>query len=126
MAKKYYSNAFQMHEQRGSFNGVDTCNISSYRKFDFVSSLLTKFESVSIVNRPDINSLLNQLVDERILSKEVATGKRNYATSSTAAVDFSKYYHGATFVPFESAMSMQKDLANNDIISVSRMIDNSR
>ena len=24
-----YSNSFQMHEQRGTFNGIDTCNIAS-------------------------------------------------------------------------------------------------
>ena len=92
MAKKYYSNAFQMHEQRGSFNGVDTCNISSYRKFDFVSSLLTKFESVSIVNRADINSLLNQLVEERVMSKSVAIGKRNFAYKTCSEYNFKKYY----------------------------------
>ena len=81
-----------MHEQRANFNGIDTCNISSYHRFDFVSSLLTELESVAIVNRPDINSLLNQLVDERIMSKETAKGKRNFATSSTTSVDFYKYY----------------------------------
>ncbi len=121
MSKKYYSNAFQMHEQRANFNGIDTCNISSYRRFDFVSSLLTELESVAIVNRPDINSLLNQLVDERVMSKETAKGKRNFATSSTTSVDFYKYYYGATYVPFESAMSMHKDLSIN-MISVT--IDN--
>ena len=121
MSKKYYSNAFQMHEQRANFNGIDTCNISTYRRFDFVSTLLTKLESVAIANRPDINSLLNQLVDERVISKETAEGKRKFATSSTTSVDFYKYYYGATYVPFESAMSMQKDLSNN-MISVT--IDN--
>ena len=126
MSTKYYSNTFQMHEQRANFNGIDTCNISSYRKFDFVSSLLTELESVAIMNRPDINSLLNQLVDERILSKEAATGKRKYASTSTSSVDFSKYYRGATYISFESAMSMQKDISNNDMISATRMIDQGR
>ena len=124
MAKKYYSNAFQMHEQRGSFNGVDTCNISSYRKFDFVSSLLTKFESVSIVNRADINSLFNQLVEERVISKTMAIDKRDFAYKTYSDYNFNKYYQGATYVPFESAISMQQDLSNNACISVTKMIDN--
>ena len=78
------------------------------------------------MNRPDINSLLNQLVDERILSKEAATGKRKYASTSISSVDFSKYYRGATYISFESAMSMQKDISNNDMISATRMIDQGR
>ena len=126
MAKKYYSNAFQMHEQRGSFNGVDTCNISSYRKFDFVSSLLTKFESVSIVNRADINSLLNQLVEERVISKTMAIGKRDFAYKTYSDYNFNKYYQGATYVPFKSAISMQQDLSNNAFISVTKRIDHDR
>ena len=65
MSRKYYSTAYQMHEQRANFKGIDTCNISNYCRFDFNSSLLSKFEAVSIVNRPDINALLNQLVEEK-------------------------------------------------------------
>ena len=35
-----YSNSFQMHEQRGTFNGIDTCNVTSYGRFDFCSKIL--------------------------------------------------------------------------------------
>ena len=77
MSRKYYLTAYQMHEQRANFKGIDTCDISSYRRFDFNSSLLSKFEAVSIVNRPDINALLNQLVEEKIISKETANGKEH-------------------------------------------------
>ena len=31
MERKYYSTAFQIHEQRANFNGINTCNISTYR-----------------------------------------------------------------------------------------------
>ena len=43
-----YSNSFQIHEQRGTFNGIDTYNITSYRQFDFCSKLLSDSESRSI------------------------------------------------------------------------------
>ena len=88
-----------MHEQRGCFNGVETCNISTYRKFNYNSQLQTYLESCAIINRPDINALLNQLVEERIISKVTANGKRNYAASPFDDFDFSKYYVGATYVP---------------------------
>ena len=61
----YFSTGYQMHEQRGTFNGIDTCNLTSYHQFDFRSKLLSDSESRSIVNRPDINGLLNQLVEEK-------------------------------------------------------------
>lgn len=116
--KNYYSTSYQMHEQRGAFNGIDTCNISTYRKFDFNSALLSEVEAVSIVNRPDINGLLNQLVEERRLTKVTVNGKREYADKVYGEVDFKKYYLGGTYVPFEAAMSMQRDLSNNTIIKV--------
>ena len=34
-----YSNSYQMHEQRGTFNGTDTCSIANYGRFDFCSKL---------------------------------------------------------------------------------------
>ena len=118
MAKKYYSNSFQMHEQRGSFNGIDTCNISTYRKFDFNSSLLSAFESSSILNRPDINALLRQLVDENVISKSVAVGKRDFACETYSNYDFDKYCKGATYVPFDVALAMHKETTNNLLVTV--------
>ena len=58
LQKRGYSTAYQMHEQRGTFNGIDTCNITSYRNFNIRSELLADAESRSIINRPDINALL--------------------------------------------------------------------
>ena len=55
----------QMYEQRGTSNGIDTCNLISYHQFDFCSKLLSDSESRSIVNRPDINGLRNQFVEEK-------------------------------------------------------------
>ena len=60
-----YSTSFQMHEQRGSFSGVDTCSITNVGKFDFTSILLGESEAQSIICPPDINALLNILVQEK-------------------------------------------------------------
>ena len=107
-----------MHEQRGSFNGIDTCNVSTYRKFDFRSTLLSEYEARAIINRPDINALLNQLIEEKSLSKFTANGKRDYASTLFSEFNFTKYFIGATYVPFEAAMSMQRDLSNNAVVSI--------
>lgn len=58
MQKRLYSDSFQMHKQRGSFNGIDTCNVTSYQYFNFRSKLISESESRSIINRSmekDIN-----------------------------------------------------------------------
>ena len=60
------------------------------------------------------------------MSKSVAIGKRNFAYKTCSEYNFKKYYKGATYVPFESAISMQKYLANNSFISVTKRIDNDR
>ena len=111
--KRYYATSYQMHEQRGSFNGIDTCNISTVRKFDFQSKLLSECEARSIVNRPDINSLLNELIREKCISKYTADEKRKAASNMYSDFDFEKYYNGGTYVPFECVMSMQKDISSD-------------
>ena len=64
MKAQKYSNCFQMMEQRGNFNGIDTCNVTQYRDFQLLSVLLEEYESRSIIGRPDINALLDQFVHE--------------------------------------------------------------
>ena len=110
-----------MHEQRGSFNGIDTCNLTSYRNFSFRSKLLSDCESRYICNRPDINSLLNQLVDEKVISKKTANDKRLHADAIYGDYDFEPYVNGATYVPIECALQMKRDTINS---SISAVIDN--
>ena len=39
-----------MHEQRSSFNGIDTCNVVTVRKFNFLPKFFSEYEARSIVN----------------------------------------------------------------------------
>ena len=69
MKAKQYSSSFQMHEQRGTFNGIDTCSITSYHNFAINSILLRECMLRSIENRADINGLLNTLVKDGVIPK---------------------------------------------------------
>ena len=62
MVASKYSDIFQMHGQRGSFQGVDTCSATTFRDFSYCSFLLNESESRSIKYRADINSLLDNLI----------------------------------------------------------------
>ena len=67
MRKTTYSTQFQLCEQRGSFAGIDTFSMIDFQNMELTSSLLTHYESISIVHRKDINSLLTKLAEEKKL-----------------------------------------------------------
>ena len=104
-----------MHEQRGSFNEIDTCNLASFGHFDICSKLLNDNESRSIGNRPDINTLLNKYVDEYKMPKEYANSMRESAKQMNDEIDFKKYTYGSTYVPLEAAMILQREINEKSI-----------
>lgn len=59
MVAKKYSNCYQMHEQKGSFQGIDTYDVTNYGDFGYVDYNLDESEARSIRFRPDINMLLD-------------------------------------------------------------------
>ena len=50
-----------MHEQRGSFQGIDTCNVCSVGDFSFPSIILDESESRTIINISDITVQFDEL-----------------------------------------------------------------
>jgi hypothetical protein len=110
-----YSTQFQMHEQRGTFNGIDTFGLSDFRQFDFSSKLLAESEARAIKNRPDVSSLLSQLVKEKVFGKSVAASRREEAEYMTSGIDYSVYSRGATYVPFDAAMMLMKDINAKEV-----------
>ena len=87
----YNSNTYQMKEQRGSFNGIDTCNITQYLNFKLLSYLLEENESRSLLGRPDINALLDQFVKEKVIPPEFAENIRAIASFKNEDFNITKY-----------------------------------
>jgi hypothetical protein len=100
-----------MHQQKGNFNGIDTLSYSTYGKFDSCSYLAGEVEARTIRNRPDINALLNNLVKEKVLSPFAANEKRKEAMENSECINFKKYSEGATYVPLEVALHLQRELS---------------
>lgn len=109
-----YSHAFQMYQQTGSFNGIDTCTNTTYGKFDKCSLLEKEAEARSLYNRHDVNSHLSRLVEEDVVSDIVAQSKRQYAYEYGKKEDFRKYNYGATYVPLEAAIILQREMNNSN------------
>ena len=76
MKTTQYSTQFQIQKQRETFCGIDTCNLINFCAHDFSSFLLSQTESYTIAYRPDINSLLSQLVHDKQLTSCVVNAKR--------------------------------------------------
>ena len=76
MRTKKYSNIFQIHAQRGFFQGIDTCDVTSVGKFAYLSVLLDESESRTIVCRSDINALLENLHREKLLTADYMNARR--------------------------------------------------
>ena len=72
MKTQKYSNTVRMNEQRGNFDGINTCSIIQFRNFQITSFLLQENVSRRICNHPDINALLDQFVKEKLIPFECA------------------------------------------------------
>ena len=102
-----YSNTYQTQEQRGLFNGIDTCSITNFGDFSFCSKLLDESESRAIAHRPDINALLGNLTKLNVLSKNAVKSMRDNANLKFSDNNvLMSYWQGATYVPFDDAIEL--------------------
>ena len=106
-----YSNTYKMHEQRGKFNGIDTCSITQYRKFKLLSYLLHENELRSLKRRAYINALLTQLVQEKEFAPDIVKNYRKLADKMTLKTDELSY--GATYIPIDIAINVGLDKARD-------------
>lgn len=110
--KSKFSTTYQMHEQRGSFNGIDTCSVTLFGKYNFQSTLSAINDARAMSQRPDIHGHLETLVKENIITKWGASGRARDALKRTRLIDFEPYYNASTYIPLKVALAMQNDNAN--------------
>ena len=65
MKSTKYSSQFQLFEQKGTFNGIDTFGLTDFQNMEISSELLAHYESLAIKFRCDTNALLTQLWKEK-------------------------------------------------------------
>ena len=114
-----YVNSYQMHEERGSFQGIDTCNITTFGDFSKTSILLDESESRSITCRRDVNMLLSQLQEDSVIYSFTVDGMRDRAKKACPSKDIlDDHLRGSTFVSAYDAMSLQKMVGESPTIEV--------
>ncbi len=92
MIASQYCNIQKIHEQRGSFQGIDTCDVCIFGDFGHTSILLDETESRSIKYREDINALLNNLVTDNVMTPEpVASFRKRERENTPSDESMGKY-----------------------------------
>ena len=67
-----WTHGYGMFNNGASLNGIDTCSMTNFGKFDFDSQFLNEVEARSIANRPYINEFINYIAKEENMSPYVA------------------------------------------------------
>ena len=110
-----FSTEWQMMEQHGSFQGLHTCNHIEFGNFDKYSILRFDVERRSIHHRYDIDSHLDTLCKNNVISSVQAKDMRDDAATYCANKDFSKLYKGATYITLDAAMAYQQESRDRTI-----------
>ena len=58
MKASKYCTTFQIHEQKLSFQGIATCNVTNFGGFSYTYKLLDEYKSRSIAYQPDVYYIL--------------------------------------------------------------------
>lgn len=119
MKAMQYSNCYQMHEQKGSFQGLDCCDITNFGDFSYCSYLLDESESRTINYRPDINSLLDHLNNNGYLCDMSVSEMRKRAKDNRLSDDVvQSCIYGATYIDIYDAMKMKYEVGNDKNIKI--------
>ena len=105
---KKFSDEWQMLEQCGTFSGLETCNHVQFGRFGEYSILRFDAEARSIYSRFDIDAHLNVLCENNMLSRNEINDMRIHAERFAVGRNFTKLYHGGTYVPFDIAIAYQR------------------
>jgi hypothetical protein len=114
----YNSTSYQMVEQRTSWKGPDSINVSSCGRMNHNSVLLREAEARSYNHRTDMKSLIKRLIDDKKMSPDHVEGIEQYATFVDGRYDFTNLKRGCTYVPTEIAISMKEEARNREITGI--------
>ena len=125
MKASSYCTTYQMHAMEGSFQGIDTCDVVNFGDFSFCSVLLHQSEILSIKHRPDINSLLDHLERDGLISIGNVQGLRKEAMDYCYPDGLiNKCLQGSTYIELLDAMQIQYEIGDDKCIKVKLEMNN--
>jgi hypothetical protein len=115
-----YCTTYETNRQLGSYQGIDTCDVTNFGYFSFLSILLDRYESMSIVHHFDINTKLTNLEHEGVITNYTADGMRKQVMElhKNGSNSLRSYYNGAMHMTLHDAMSTQKEIGDEQLLNV--------
>ena len=114
-----YSNTYQLNECRGSYCGIDTCDISERRNFSFLSAISDVHESRCVQGRADIMGLVSQLVSSHSIDSQTASALLERAKFNFPSdVELNKLATGSTYMTLSDTLKLQEMLMQNGEMTV--------
>ena len=107
-----YSDSYQLSKCQGGYKGMDTMDLVEKGKFDFMSTISSNNECLSISQRPDIKAKLWQLVQSREIPRHLAEDKIEYAQHFMKhnQTDCNQALHGSTYVSVDDCLDLRQSM----------------
>jgi len=106
-----FTHTARMHEMRGSYGGVDSISICDQGRFDMLSVIARRNESVSIQGRTDTKAFLSSMREvtaTNVMPKWLAEGMLETAENDEPDIQsFTCRWTGATFVTLADCVKLQ-------------------
>ena len=114
----YSSIGYQMVEQRTSFKGPDSINVTNVGRTDHNSILIHQAEARSYANRMDMKSLICGLIKDGNMSTTHSEEIKKFSQRYSKDINYEEYKIGGTYVPVEAAINMKREAKNRDIFGI--------
>ena len=120
-----YSTTYQMHEIRGNFAGLDSCNLVEYGTWMNKSMISFKNQALQVYGRPDIRSRLMKLGEQRQWPHDVCEAICNYSDELEDEYGdmIDKALDAATYIPAKECIEINASL-NDQTQSVDETEEN--
>ena len=106
-----YTNAFQMNELSGHYDGLDSVTLADHGRYDTTTFLSVERDALSIAARPDIASHVEGMADKQVIPRWFAEDKLYLAGSKYPSKALQEarvtYSSGSTYVTMEDAMKLE-------------------
>lgn len=114
MVASAYCTSFHMAKMQGNYTGIDSLYLRTKSKWKHTSLLRSMHESLSLAGRHDIVQLLQQKVEHKQLSQELATDIMKTSAHHYDHRSLAEYRDGATYVPTEDIYKIHLNQSSDD------------
>ena len=109
-----YSKTYQMHEIRGNFTGLDSCDLLEYGTWMKKSMISFKNEALQVYGRADMRSRLMKLAEQEEWPQDHCDAICQYSDEieEKYGESINKALNGVTYIPIRDCIKINASLAD--------------